>query len=218
MHVIASEAKQPHFLNAPTLKGERITIRPLKRDDIDKRLRWKHYPDPLYKHYNRGEMSVEEKEKWYSDRTTNPTVLYLAIDSLKGELLGFLNVFDIDRENRRAKLGIYLGYEFTNQGYGTEAINILLHYYFEKMKFKELYLGVAALNHRAIHCYKKCGFEYVRTTYEKHDPRSDLDIFGDERYKEIRKYLKPEGDNILVKFEEMKITKEMWLALTGLIN
>ena len=196
----------------PTLKGIRITIRPLHQADIDKRLRWKPYPNPLYKHYNRGEMSVEEKDKWYEDRTTNPNMLYLAIDNNQGELLGFLNIFDIDPENRKASFGIYLGYEYTNKGYGTEAINILIHYYFEKMKFRELYLGVAALNHRAIHCYQKCGFEYVGTTYNKHDPRSDLDIFGDERFIDIRKYFKQEGDNILVRFEEMKITKEMWLT------
>jgi diamine N-acetyltransferase len=178
--------------------------------DIDKRLHWKPYPDPLYKHYNLGEMSEAEKEKWYNDRTTNPNVLYLAIDSLKGELIGFLNIFNIDRKNKRAKFGIYLGYEFINQGYGTEAINILLCHYFEKLKFRKLYLGVASLNHRAIHCYQKCGFEYIRTTYQKHDPRSNIDIFGDEKFKDIRKYFKLEGDDILVEFQEMQITKELW--------
>ena len=35
--------------------------------------------------------------------------------------------------------GIYLGYEFTDQGYGTEAIILLIQYYFEKMK--EIYLN-----------------------------------------------------------------------------
>jgi len=219
MCVIASEAKQPHFLIAPTLKGERIIIRPLMRSDLDKRLQWKPYPEPLYKHYNRGEMSTEEKDNWYSDRTTNPTVLYLAIvrrdsygDNYQGELLGFLNIFNINRGNLTAKFGIYLGFKFTDKGYGTEAINILLSYYFEKMKFRELQLGVAALNHRAIRCYQKCGFKYVGTTYNKHDPRSGLDIFGDEKYKDIRKYFKQDGDDILIRFEEMRITKEMWLT------
>ncbi len=192
------------------LKGERIIIHPLRRYDIDKRLKWKPYPDPLYAHYNLGEMTEAQKKEWYLKRKKDPHMLYLAIDSLKEELLGFLNIYDLDWGNKKAKLGIYLGYESTDKGYGTEAIGTLLPYFFEKMKFKELYLDVVALNQRAIKCYLKCGFEFVRTKFKRHDPRNKIDIFGDERFKDIRKYFKKEGDDILVQFEEMRMTKEMW--------
>lgn len=192
------------------LKGERILIRPLKRDDSDKRLKWQKFPDPLYSHYNFKEMTKAQKEEWYKKRKNDPRMLYLAIDNLKGELLGFLSLYEIDWENRKARLGIYLGYEHTNKGYGTEAIKTLLPYYFEKMRFKELWLDVALLNSRAIRCYLKSGFEVIGTIFKKHDPRSKIDIFGDERYKDIRKYFKKEGDEILVQFEEMRITEEMW--------
>jgi len=192
------------------LKGEKINLRPLRRDDIDKRLRWKPYPDPLYFHYNFGDMTEAQKKAWYLKRKKDPRMLFLAIDGPEGELLGFLNIFDLDWENKKAELGIYLGYEYTDKGYGTETIKTLLPYYFEKMKFKELYLDVAALNKRAIKCYLNCGFEFVRTEFHRHDPRSKIDIFGDERYKDIRKYFKREGEELLIQFEEMRITAEMW--------
>lgn len=192
------------------LKGNRIIIRPLRRDDIAKRLKWKPYPDPLYAHYNPGEMTEAQKKEWCLKRKKDPRMLYLAIDNLKEELLGFLNIYDLDWENKKAKLGIYLGYEYTDKGYGTGAIKTLLPYYFEKMKFKELYLDVAALNKRAIRCYLNCGFEFFRTKFQKHDPRNKIDVFGDERFKDIRKYFKKEGEELLVQFEEMRITEEMW--------
>ena len=192
------------------LRGERLIIRPLRRDDIDKRLKWKPYPDPLYAHYNPGEMAETQKKEWYLKRKKDPRMLFLAIDGLKGELLGFLNIYDLDLENKKAKLGIYLGYEYTDKGYGTEAIKTLLPYYFEKMKFKELYLDVAALNQRAIKCYCNCGFEFVRTEFKRHDPRNKIDVFGDEQFEDIRRYFKKEGDDILVQFEEMRITKKNW--------
>lgn len=192
------------------LQGERIILRPLRRDDIYKKLKWKPYPDPLYAHYNLGEMAETQKKEWYLKRKKDPRMLYLAIDGLNGELLGFLNIYDLDLENKKAKLGIYLGYEFTDKGYGTEAIKTLLPYYFEKMRFKELYLDVAALNKRAIKCYLNCGFEFVRTKFKRHDPRNEINIFGDEQFEDIRRYFKKEGDEILVQFEEMRITDEMW--------
>ena len=192
------------------LRGKRITLRPLRRDDIDKRLKWKPYPDPLYAHYNLGEMTEAQEKAWYLKRKKDPRMLYLSIDSLKGELLGFLSLFEIDWENKKSRLGVYLGYEFTDKGYGTEAIKTLLPYYFDKMKFKELYLDVAALNKRAIKCYLNCGFEFCGTKFQKHDPRNKIDIFGDERFRDIRKYFRKEGEEILVQFEEMRITEEMW--------
>jgi len=192
------------------LKGERIIIRPLRRDDIDKRLKWKKYPDPLYYHYNLEKMTEAQEKAWYQKRKNDPQMLYLAIDNLQGELLGFLSLLEINWEDKKAKLGIYLGYEYTDKGYGTEAIKTLLLYYFEKMIFKELGLDVAALNQRAIRCYLKCGFEFAGSKFNKHDPRSKIDIFGDERYNDIRKYFKKEKDEILVQFEEMKITEELW--------
>jgi hypothetical protein len=46
------------------LKGKKTIIRNLEREDIDKRLRWKPYPDPLYNHYNYPNLSKREKELW----------------------------------------------------------------------------------------------------------------------------------------------------------
>lgn len=192
------------------LKGKKITLRPLRRDDINKRLRWKSYPDPLYFHYNFGEMTEPQKKAWYLKRKKDPRTLYLSIEKPEGELIGFLSIYDLDREKKKGMLGIYLGYEYTDKGYGTEAIRTILPYYFEKMKFKELYLDVATLNQRAIKCYLNCGFEFFRTEFHKHDPRGKIDIFGDERYEDIRKYFRKEGEEILVQFEEMRITEEMW--------
>ena len=192
------------------LKGETIIIRPLKRDDIEERLKWEKYPDPLYFHYNIEGMTQAQKKEWYQKRKKDPKMLYLAIDNLKEELIGFLSLYDIDWDDKKAKLGIYLGYEYIDRGYGTETIKTLLPYYFEKMKFKELYLDVTSLNQRAIKCYLKCGFEFAGTKFNKHDPRSKIDIFGDEQFKEIRKYFRKEGNEILVQFEVMRITEEIW--------
>jgi len=132
------------------LKGKRIIIRPLKRDDIDKRLRWGRYRDPLYAHYNLQEMTKAQKRQWYSKKKKDANLIYLAIDSIRGRLLGFLSLYEIKQPEKTARIGIYLRSEYTNKRYGTEAIKTLLTYYFESLKFRELRLDVAAHNLRAI--------------------------------------------------------------------
>jgi diamine N-acetyltransferase len=200
----------------PHIQSGRILIRPLKRDDIDKRLKWKKYRDPLYFHYNLPEMTISQKRQWYLKRKNDPASIYLAIESIRGKLLGFINLYNINMEKKMATLGIYLGSEFTDKGYGTEAIMILLPHYFETIGFKELRLEVASHNKRAIECYRKCGFKPVKTAFHKHDPRNKLDIFGDERFKSVRKYFKKNKDKILVQFKIMKITRKMFEVQSGL--
>jgi hypothetical protein len=37
-----------------------------------------------------------------------------------------------------------------------------------------------------------------------------IDIFGDEKFKDVRKYFLKREDEILVEFEEMGVSKERW--------
>jgi diamine N-acetyltransferase len=189
------------------LKGKKVSLRPFVREDVEKRSKWKPYPDPLYFHYNMPVMTEDQKDAWFSKRKSDSASLWLSIDDLQGRLVGFLCLYKIEPKSKTAWLGIYLGYEFTDQGRGTDAILTLLHYYFEEMRYEQLFLDVATHNRRAIRCYYKCGFEFFRKKYSDHDPRMNIDIFGDERYKGIREYFKKDGRKVLVEFDEMKISQ-----------
>lgn len=193
------------------LKGKKTIVRNLKREDVDKRLKWKPYPDPLYYHYNRPPVSRVEKELWYMRKKEDPDLVYLSIDNLEHELIGFLSLFKIDRKNKSSEVGIYLGYEFIDQGYGTDALLTLMKYYFEELSYDRLFLDVATLNKRAIRCCEKCGFKHVRTRFKVNDPRTKIDVFSNDRFKNVRKYFRKRGKDTLVQFEEMVITREMWL-------
>lgn len=196
------------------LEGKKVLIRPLEREDVGKRLKWKPYPDPLYFHYNLGNMTEEEKEAWFLKRKTDVFRLFLSIDDLAGQLVGFVSLHKINTSEKTAWFGIYLGYEFVDRDLGTDATSTLLKYYFEELEFEKLYLEVASLNKRAIRCYEKCGFRFIRKKYNEHDPRSNIDIFGDDRFKEIRRYFLKNGNRVLVEFDEMEITKGMYQAKT----
>jgi len=192
------------------LKGKKTIIRNLKREDVDKRLKWRPYPDPLYYHYNPRCLSKVEKELWYMKKKQDPTMVYLSIDNPEHELIGFVSLFKIDRKNKSSEVGIYLGYEFIDQGYGTDALLTLMNYYFEELGYDKMFLDVASLNKRGIRCYEKCGFKHLRTKFNVNDPRAKIDVFSNDRFKNVRKYFRKKGKDVLIQFEEMLITKEIW--------
>ena len=68
-------------------------------------------------------------------------------------------LFNVDPVNRSAMLGIVIGEKGRwDQGYGQEAINLLLDYGFSLLNLNSVMLGTFSFNERALHCYEKVGF------------------------------------------------------------
>ena len=53
--------------------------------------------------------------------------------------------------------------DYRNNGYGTEAIRLILEFGFKYLNLKNIKLDLMEFNERALKCYTKCGFkEYGR--------------------------------------------------------
>jgi len=80
------------------------------------------------------------------------------IDS--NEHIGNLELTRIDFINRKCELAILIGDRSKiGQGFGNEALRLIIGHAFEKLGLHRIYLGVNSLNHRAIKCYTQIGFK-----------------------------------------------------------
>jgi RimJ/RimL family protein N-acetyltransferase len=86
----------------------------------------------------------------------------LMIDIRLGEEwlpVGDLGFSTIDWRARSAEFGIVVGEKnYWDQGYGSEAIRLLLQHGFETLNLNRISLRVYATNERARHAYQKIGF------------------------------------------------------------
>ena len=81
----------------------------------------------------------------------------------KGEkVLGLIDLFDFDPQNKRAGIGIVIMEEKErNQGSGTEAIQLLCDYGFTTLGLRQLFANVMEDNLTSLYLFKKMGFEEV---------------------------------------------------------
>lgn len=100
-----------------------------------------------------------------------------AVETLEGELIGSLALFDINWHHRFARFGISIGKPYQGKGYGTDAIRILAGFVFQEMNLNKIKLTVFAFNHRAIRAYKKCGFQVEGVLREE--------LFRNGRYHDV---------------------------------
>lgn len=145
------------------LQGEKVRLRAYTKDDL-----------PLVRAYLNeievGQMlrggilfpfRPEDEEKWYEALDANSEKEYgFAIETKDdGTYLGGCGVHAIDAKNRVATVGIFLGKEHLEQGYGTDALRVLVDFCFNEVNLNKVRLNVFSFNKRAIRCYEKVGFK-----------------------------------------------------------
>ena len=103
---------------------------------------------------------VSEKE-WLENSAKNKENRSFNIIELKdNKLIGTIGLEHFNWIARSAVLGIFIGdKDFRNNGYGTEAIKLLLEYGFKYLNLYSIRLDLLSINERAHKCYLKCGFK-----------------------------------------------------------
>lgn len=166
-------------------EGKRVRIRRLKVEDVFEMKRWGKHNNPLFQDYNFPDLNDDEVREWFKIKTTQRNNVCFSVTNEGNVIIGYINVKEIKRFRRNAKLGIVFDPNYVDKGYGTESILLLLKYFFNDMNMKCMYLDVAKHNKRAIRCYEKCGFKTVNEYKDKlYD--QNINIFDDEQFADIR--------------------------------
>ncbi|MFX1374600.1 MAG: GNAT family N-acetyltransferase [Promethearchaeota archaeon] len=145
------------------IKGERITLGPVKREYIESYLKWLN--DPELTQYLSIYLPLTRmmEEDWIENlKNRNDTIVFSILVNDKDESekhIGNCGLHNIDWKNRFAEVGIMIGEkEFQNKGYGTEAMELLVEYGFQQVNLNRIQLHVYDFNIRAINSYRKIGF------------------------------------------------------------
>ena len=82
------------------------------------------------------------------------------IDTAKA--IGLIDLFDFDARNKRAGLGIIIQTETNrNQGWGKEALDLLVNYSFQKLQVHQLYANIGANNVASLKLFTTFGFQEI---------------------------------------------------------
>ena len=99
-------------------------------------------------------MYIESKVKAY------PEVLLFIVLKETDEVIGDIQLNDIDDFNRRANIRLAISNEtYQGKGHGREAMHLVLEYGFGIMNLHRIDLEVYSFNENAIKAYEKVGFK-----------------------------------------------------------
>ena len=142
------------------LTGDRVTLRPLRPDDLPGLYSWRVDLATW------GETSEEapfpmtfEAYKHRSDEAalTSEKGITWAVDA-DGGLVGRAAMFLFDELSRNASVGLGFAPEHRGKGYGRETLRLLLDFGFAHRNLHRIWLECAATNERGIRAYRAAGF------------------------------------------------------------
>ena len=146
------------------LVGDRIYLSPRNVEDAEIFTNWLNDFNTTDYIGRSGSLVSLEGEKEYLQKNINSEAVFFIVTLEQDKVIGTVGIENINHINRRGTLGVFIGdKEYRNNGYGTEAIRLVLEYGFKYLNLNNIKLDVMGFNERAINCYKKCGFkEYGR--------------------------------------------------------
>lgn len=143
------------------IRGTKTCLRALEQDDLPHFVRWINDPETRRFMAMRFPLSMTEEENWWESFISRQNDHIFAIEALDGTYIGNIGLHSVERENRRALLGIIIGDKaYWGQGYGTDAIQTMLGWAFHYLNLNRISLTVYAYNERAIRSYLKSGFRH----------------------------------------------------------
>lgn len=143
--------------------SERLRLRAPERSDLPLFVTWLNDEEVINGLTIVYPLGSEEEAHWFDTMLQQPPEMHpFVIEAKDGETwkpIGNCGFHDVDWRNSNAELGIFIGDKtYWNNGYGAEAIRLLLKVGFETMNLHRIWLRVQGNNARAIHCYEKVGF------------------------------------------------------------
>lgn len=169
------------------LVGDRIYLSPRNNEDVEKFTEWMNDFQVTDYTGRSGSLMSLEGEKRYLEENSNPQATFSIVTLDEDKLIGTVGLEKINTINRSAVLGIFIGEkDYLSQGYGTEAIRLILDFGFNYMNLHNIKLELISFNERALKCYKKCGFIETGRTREnvfvngKYYDTISMDILSNE--------------------------------------
>jgi RimJ/RimL family protein N-acetyltransferase len=141
------------------LMSNRLRLRPLEQSDASLLASWMNDHEITKYLLRYLPITVPEEEEWIANQARDRARNVVWGIEVSGVLIGTVALVKIDHRNGTCTLGISIGDKTRwGQGYGAEAIQMVIKYAFDSLNLRKIYLKVHATNKRARACYVKCGF------------------------------------------------------------
>jgi len=144
-------------------QGERVRLRAVELEDWEHFFAWNE--DTFFEQTTDRihiPQSEEKVKKWVADvavaEPKNDEYRWV-IENRAGEFVGTLNTHTCNPRHGTFQYGLAIRREYWRQGYASEAIRMVLRYFFGELRYQKVNVHIYDFNHASVELHRKLGFQ-----------------------------------------------------------
>ncbi len=194
------------------ISTDRLILRPWQLADLLVMAAWPRFTSPLDADWNWPQELSDQGmlDLFFAIRNVDPKRRHWTILTKQDEVVGYIDLRDLDQAERSTRLGIQLGQPYIQQGYGSEALRAFLDTYFGVLQFRCIRLDVGLPNLRARRLYERLGFRAVHTFWRSLGSAVEWSALHHPRYASLQEMLCWSMGSVYMQHVEMELTAEEW--------
>ncbi|MGI8588746.1 MAG: GNAT family N-acetyltransferase [Chloroflexia bacterium] len=144
-------------------RGERVRLRAVEPGDWEKFFEGSFDSESLRaSHELPFPRSQERYKRWtekLSSQDAEDDAFRWIIDDLEGEMVGTINTFSCDRRHGTFSYGLGVDEGQRRAGYASDAIRLVLRFFFEELRYQKATVHVYSFNEPSIRLHERLGFQ-----------------------------------------------------------
>ena len=150
-------------------QGQRIRLRGIESSDWEHFHTWNKDTESARQSYLiPPPVSSDFVQKWAQEQAQSApkgdeyrfAIETVPTDQEVAQLVGTLNTHSCDTRNGTFRYGIAIRQEAWRKGYASEAIRIILHYYFAELRYQKCTVDIYEFNEGSIKLHEALGFQH----------------------------------------------------------
>ncbi|MFH1687105.1 MAG: GNAT family protein [bacterium] len=153
--------EKKRVLAQPSLVGQKVYLRPTTPTDISNMYLWSVLTEPQSQTcHPRLFRTADESVEAYKSRTITDTQQRFAVCRKKDKTpVGIVSFFGLNTLNRSAELGLLIDPDEHRQGYGSDALKVLVTYLFRYRGLNKVHAQTGGFNTATVALLEKLGFK-----------------------------------------------------------
>lgn len=143
-------------------QGKRVRLRGVEPGDWETHFKWNEDTESARTGYEiwfpTSSQSVRAWAEKESQQTGEGEKFRFQIENLDGDLVGTINTHTCDLRCGTFRYGLAILSEHQRKGYASEAIQLVLRYYFEERRYQKVNAEVFSFNEPSIRLHERLGF------------------------------------------------------------
>jgi RimJ/RimL family protein N-acetyltransferase len=147
-------------------QGKNIRLRAIEPSDAESFYAWDLDSD-MGRYLDRvwPPVSLESQKRWTErDSAKDPEKetrdeIFFVIENLAGEMVGMLNTHHCEPRSGVFSYGVAVQADFKRRGYASEAIRMVLRYFFEELRYQKVNVEIHSDNNASAKLHEALGFQ-----------------------------------------------------------